>query len=111
MPKTEGPPDEAVVVTKAYDLALWIVQKVENLPRSFRYTIGERLSQNSMELLLTLVEAAYTRDKAGVAGQSQPGGELPEVSLAHGEGPEVAAHGCVRVRGRASGERDGQRHG
>ena len=36
--------DGAPVVGKAYDFALWLLPKVESLPRSFRFTLGEPLT-------------------------------------------------------------------
>ncbi len=37
--------------------------KVENFPRAHRFTVGERLTCQTLDLLTTLVEAAYARDK------------------------------------------------
>ena len=56
----DNPP---VAVAKAYDFVLWLVQKVENFPKSHRFTIGERLVANGLDLLTLLVEASYTRQK------------------------------------------------
>jgi hypothetical protein len=58
-PKAESP----VAVQKTYEFVLWLVKKVENFPRSYRFTIGERLTATSLDLLTTLVEAAYSRRK------------------------------------------------
>ena len=58
-------PDDGapVVVGKAYDFALWLLPKVETFPRSHRFTIGERLSAQGLDVLLILTEAAYTSGK------------------------------------------------
>lgn len=55
--------EPAIVVQKTYDVALWLLPKVEKFPRSFRFTVGDRAVQTAMDLLLALVEAAYTSDK------------------------------------------------
>ena len=55
-----------VVVQKAYELSLWLVRKVENFPRSYRFSVGDRLVHGVLDLLLRLVDAAYSRDKAGI---------------------------------------------
>src|SRR6266849_2691000 len=55
--------DVTIVVAKAYDLTLWVLPKVEKLPKSYRFTLGQRLMDASLDLLLALVEAAYRRDK------------------------------------------------
>jgi hypothetical protein len=61
MPKNQEP---AIVVGKAYDLALWLVKKVERFRRSYRFSVGERLVGHSQDLLLLLVDSAYSADKA-----------------------------------------------
>ncbi len=71
----EGAP---VVVGKAYDFILWLLPKVENFPGAHRFTVGERLTTHGLDLLTSLVEAAYSRDKADCsirpAGKSTPRG-------------------------------------
>lgn len=51
--------EPAVVVVKAYDFVLWLLPKVEKFSRAYRFTVGERLTGNGLDLLLVLVEAAY----------------------------------------------------
>ena len=51
------------MVGKTYDLVLWIVQKVEKFPKSYRFSVGQRLIDTGLDLLLLLVEAAYRKDK------------------------------------------------
>ena len=62
-PPTSNPIPGAIVVGKTYDLTLWIVQKVEKFPKSYRFSVGQRLIDTALDLLLLLVEAAYRRDK------------------------------------------------
>jgi hypothetical protein len=52
-----------VVVQKAYEFSIWLIRKVENFPRSYRFSVGDRLVQGILDLLLRLVDAAYARDK------------------------------------------------
>jgi len=42
-PPTSNPIPGAIVVGKTYDLVLWIVQKVEKFPKSYRFSVGQRL--------------------------------------------------------------------
>jgi len=59
-----GPaPAEPALVTQAYDLLLWLVKHVEKFPRAHRYTIGEQMQAAGLAVVLSLVEAAYTREK------------------------------------------------
>lgn len=55
--------EPAVVVGKTYDLTLWLLPKVEKFPRSYRFSVGDRLVAVSLDLLTLLVDAAYSRDK------------------------------------------------
>jgi hypothetical protein len=65
-------PDDGapVAVGKAYDFVLWLLPKVENFPKAHRFTVGERLSANGLDLLTALVEATYAREKAGLLEQA-----------------------------------------
>ncbi|MGA2262479.1 MAG: hypothetical protein ABSH28_13715 [Acidobacteriota bacterium] len=55
--------DPAVIVIKAYDFVLWLLPKAEKFPRSYRFSIGDRLVASGLDLLLHLVDAAYSSDK------------------------------------------------
>lgn len=59
-----------VAVGKAYDFVLWLLPKVENFPRSHRFTVGERLTAHGLDLLTSLVEAAYARQKTELLEQA-----------------------------------------
>jgi hypothetical protein len=54
---------ELVVIAKAYDLVLWSVHHAGRFPRQHRFVLGERLEGKLYELLETLVEARYTRER------------------------------------------------
>ncbi len=58
--------DLPVVVNKAYEFSLWLIQKVEHFPRAYRFSIGDRLVSGVIDLLLRLVDAAYARDKRSI---------------------------------------------
>ncbi len=55
--------EPAVVVQRAYDLTLWLIRKVETFPRSFRFSVGDRVVARSLDILEALTEAAYSSDK------------------------------------------------
>jgi hypothetical protein len=55
--------EPAIVVQKAYDWALWIVPKVEKFPRSYRFSLGQRLVSASLELLMKPGAATSTPRK------------------------------------------------
>jgi hypothetical protein len=56
--------EPAVVVTRAYDLLLWLLPKTATFARAHKFTVGDRLATAGVELLLALVDAAYASDKA-----------------------------------------------
>ncbi len=60
----------AVVVVKTYDFTLWLLPKVEKFPRSYRFSVGDRLVSHGLNLLLVLVEAAYSPNKANALHQA-----------------------------------------
>lgn len=51
------------VVTKMYDVLLYLIPQVSKFPRSQRYLVGERLELLTFEVLELLLAAAYARDK------------------------------------------------
>ena len=53
-----------------YEASKWICRKVEKLPRSYRFTLGDRMINTSLDLYLLLVEAQYSRDKRRILKQA-----------------------------------------
>ncbi len=52
-------PEAPVIVQKAYDHSLWLLQKTERFPRSHRFTVGDRLSTAALDLTETLGAAVF----------------------------------------------------
>ena len=59
-------PEAPVVLVKWYDYAKWLLERVENFPKSQRFILGQRLTSQAMDVLDLLVEASYARDKAEI---------------------------------------------
>ncbi len=59
-------PDAPVVLVKWYDFAKWVLERVENFPKSQRFVLGQRLANQAMDILELLVAATYTRKKADI---------------------------------------------
>ena len=49
--------NELDIFKTAYDLTLNVFRFSEKMPRTYRYTIGERMSKDSLELLLDIYKA------------------------------------------------------
>jgi len=59
-----------VVLVKWFDYAKWILERTESFPKSQRFVLGQRLSNQVMEVLELLVEAGYSREKKSVLAQA-----------------------------------------
>src|SRR5438067_179623 len=57
---------ELIVITKTYDLILWSCHHTSKFPRNHRFVLGERIERNLYELLETLIQAKYTRQRQGL---------------------------------------------
>lgn len=89
-------PDGAVVVGKAYDLLLWLLPKVEKFPRSYRGTVGQRLTGAGLDLLADLTEAAYTRDKTALLMRANRAASLLRLLLRLAKDLHLLAEGPYR---------------
>lgn len=66
MPDPERPRTRTVtaaVVESCHELLKWLIPRLDDFPRSRRFTLGAQLEQGVLNLLRLLVEAAYSRDK------------------------------------------------
>jgi hypothetical protein len=61
MPAT---PTTPVALDKTYSLTLWLIEKTSRIPRAHRFTLGDRLYSQSLDLLTALTQAAFSRDKS-----------------------------------------------
>jgi hypothetical protein len=51
------------IVTKAYDLALWLLPRITDFPRSYRFVLGDRLINEMVNVVEGLIGASHQRDK------------------------------------------------
>lgn len=54
---------EMQAVTKMYDVIKWLIPHVNKFPRSHKFTLGDRITNLSLDVLMLLVSAQYTRKK------------------------------------------------
>ncbi|MBL8044715.1 MAG: hypothetical protein JNL86_17540 [Nitrospira sp.] len=50
-------------VTKAYDVLLWLINHMGKFPRSHRFVLGDRIESRKLNVVESLVLAAYARDR------------------------------------------------
>ena len=58
-----APPSVPVAVLRMEDLQIWIIERVADLPRAHKFTVGDRMVEAALDVTVHLVEAAYLRDK------------------------------------------------
>jgi hypothetical protein len=77
--------EELPVIAKMYDLVKWSCQHTSKFPRSHRFVLGERIERRLYDLLETLIEARYTKDRQGLLRQANRGLEVLryQLRLAH----------------------------
>ena len=54
------------VISKVYDLIIWLLKQVVKFPRSHRFVLGDRIQNLVLDILELLIEAAYTRNKTAL---------------------------------------------
>ena len=52
-----------VVITKVYDLLLWMIPKLAKFPKNQRYLLGQRIENGLLDILEILIEASFTKEK------------------------------------------------
>lgn len=57
MPRPIEPP---IVLVKWYDLTKWLLARVESFPKNQRFVFGQRLTDRTLGVMETLVEASYS---------------------------------------------------
>jgi len=54
--------DTMIVFTRCYDLLTWLLPKAERFPRTFRFTVTQRLMDAALDVQEALCEAQSLRD-------------------------------------------------
>jgi len=60
----------APVLESGYRFVLWLLPALEQLPRSYKFTLGDRMAVTGLNLLDHLLAAAYTRRRGEVLAQA-----------------------------------------
>ena len=55
--------DELSVITKCYDLILWLIVKLDKFPKTRKFGLGDRMETLLLDILEGLIEAKYSRAK------------------------------------------------
>jgi hypothetical protein len=63
--------EELVIITKTYDLILWSCNHTGRFPRQHRFVLGERLEGTLYDLLETLIQAKYSRERIQLLNEAK----------------------------------------
>ncbi len=55
--------EELSIIQKTYDLIIWYVPILNRLPRSHKFTLGDRIISGLYDLLESLIIVRYAREK------------------------------------------------
>ena len=55
------------LLVKWYDFTRWLLERIDSFPKNQRFVFGTRLADHVLNVLETLVQAAYSREKFGLA--------------------------------------------
>ena len=55
--------DNYPIIVKTYQLTLWYIQKIEKLPKNHKFTLGQRIQNILLDLLLFYTQAVYIKNK------------------------------------------------
>jgi hypothetical protein len=61
---------ELIMITKTYYMILWSCRHTGRFPRQHRFVLGERLERRLYDLLETLLQARYTKDRQPLLHQA-----------------------------------------
>jgi len=56
-------PQEKPVIHQMYNLIKWLIPQIAKLPRSHKFTLGDRITNLVLDTLDLLIQAVYTRSR------------------------------------------------
>ena len=51
------------IIVKTYNLTRWYIEKLSRLPKNHRFTLGEKIQNSLLNLLMFLSDAIYSKEK------------------------------------------------
>lgn len=55
--------EEITILPKVYDLILWLSHKINKFPKTYKYSLGERINSTLFSIIEDIVEAKFTSKK------------------------------------------------
>ena len=75
-PRRDGARETGPALESHYRFIIWLVSVLDGFPRSQRFLLGDRIQGIAMDVLESLIDATYTR---------QRGAHLAQANLGHRE--------------------------
>ena len=60
---TDNTKRTGAAVEAHYQFLAWLAPTIEKLPKSYKFTTGERIHNTALDVLEALIEATYTRER------------------------------------------------
>jgi hypothetical protein len=70
-PQREKSTTSQVLAEEIFGFNTWLLQIVEKLPRNHKFLLGDRMQTAVMNLMMAVVEATYTKDRAALLRGAQ----------------------------------------
>ena len=51
------------IIVKTYQFTLWYMKKIEKLPKNHKFTLGEKIQNEALELLMIYTQTIYSKNK------------------------------------------------
>ena len=58
------------IIVKTYNLTRWYIEKLAKLPKNHRYTLGEKIQNSLISLLMILSDTIYSKNKKELLTQA-----------------------------------------
>ena len=55
--------DNYPVIVKSYNLTKWYIEKLSRIPKNHRFSIGEKIQNSLLDLLIFLSDTIYSKNK------------------------------------------------
>ena len=69
MNQNQGVRTNAPALEKMYQFMLWLMPTVEKMPRSQKFTLGDRIQNTALDALENLIEATYSKSAEALLRQ------------------------------------------
>ena len=70
-PTKEKPVTGQVLAEEIFTLNTWMLQIIDKFPRNHKFLLGDKIQNAGIDLMLAIVDATYTKDRAGLLRQAQ----------------------------------------